>query len=320
MERENGYWQLIEKYLPDYYTSDQVLRSDILWRYVDGEEVSDDDIEWIEAEFANNREIYMEIARVESELFKEAMENYCMKCAKSKELESAIQHLHSPNETNSDYNNFDWYRDNVKLLNASGATNFIYRLDGFDSEEKMEEINAIKTSRLLQDRVEAINRTEATPRFIDVSNNVFHNNLVMIDSCLPRLLADILWESYSNREMDIVKATERATQKNILNYDLSTGHDFYAYKLKSLMVSSALGMLPAKKWAGRYEATGGYIVVKDDGDIVCFHIYDRNLLEYYLFHNTKFETPSSRWDFGYIYKSDDGAFYFSLNLQIRFKK
>lgn len=206
------------------------------------------------------------------------------------------------------------------LLNASGATNFIYRLDGFDSEEKMEEINTIKTSRQLQDRIEAINKTGATPRFIDVSNNVFHNNLVMIDSCLPRLLADMLWEGYSNREMDIVKATERATQKNILNYDLSTGHDFYAYKLKSLMVSSALGMLPAKKWTGRYEATGGYIVVKDDGDIVCFHIYDRNLLEDYLFHNTKFETPSSRWDFGYIYKGDDGAFYFSLNLQIRFKK
>jgi len=85
MERENGYWQLIEKYLPDYYTSDQVLRSDILWRYVDGEEVSDDDIEWIEAEFVDKREVLAEIARIESGLFTDAMTNYCMEYAKCHE-------------------------------------------------------------------------------------------------------------------------------------------------------------------------------------------------------------------------------------------
>lgn len=206
------------------------------------------------------------------------------------------------------------------LLNATGATNFIYRLDGFDDEAKAEEINNIHSARKIQDRVAAIAKTGATPRFIDVSSNVFHNNLVMMDCCLPRLLADMLWDSYLYREMDIKRAVERATKKNVMGFDLSTGHDFYGYKLKTLMVCSALGMLPATPWTGRYEATGGYIVVKDDGDIVCFHIYDRNLLEDYLFHNTKFETPDARWKFGYVYKGDDGAFYFKLNLQIRFKK
>lgn len=206
------------------------------------------------------------------------------------------------------------------LLNPSGATNFIYRLDGFNDEAKAQEINAINTARKLQDRVAAIVASGATPKFIDVQSKVFHNNLVMIGDNLPQLLADMLWDSYAYREMDIVKATKRATNKNIMHYDLSTGQDFYGYKLKSLMVCSALGMLPATPWTGRYEATGGYIVVKDDGDIVCFHIYDRNLLEDYLFHNTKFETPDSRWKFGFIYKGDDGAFYFALNLQIRFKK
>lgn len=166
----------------------------------------------------------------------------------------------------------------------------------------------------------AIVASGAKPIFIDVQSKVFHNNLVMMDCCLPRLLADMLWDSYKYKEMNIVKAVKRATKKNFMGFDLSTGHDFYGYKMKALMVNSALGMLPAKPWTGKYEATGGYIVVKDDGDIVCFHIYDRNLLEDYLFHNTKFETPDSRWNFGYIYKDGDGAFYFKLNLQIRFKK
>jgi len=85
MRRENGYWQLIEKHLPNYYINDLVLRSDILWRYVDNEEVSNDDIEWIEAEFADKREVLAEIARIESGLFTDAMANYCMKYAKCHE-------------------------------------------------------------------------------------------------------------------------------------------------------------------------------------------------------------------------------------------
>lgn len=205
------------------------------------------------------------------------------------------------------------------LLNASGATNFIYRLEGFDSEETAVRINNISTRKKLQDRVQAIIETGATPKFVKVKSNVFQNNLMMISDGLPQLLADILWDCYKYHEMDIVKAVKRATTKNIMHYDLSTGHDFYAYKLKSLMVATALGMLPATKWNGQYDATGGYIVVKDNGDIICFHIYDRNLLEDYLFYNTKFETADSRWNFGYIYKGDDEGYYFNLNLQIRFK-
>lgn len=84
------------------------------------------------------------------------------------------------------------------------------------------------------------------------------------------------------------------------------------------MVCIALGMLPATRWNGKYEATGGYIVVKSDGDVICFHIYDRNLLEDYLFCNTKFETPkSSRYEMGQIYKRGD-KYFFNLILQIRF--
>ena len=81
-------------------------------------------------------------------------------------------------------------------------------------------------------------------------------------------------------------------------------------------------MLPGKTWSGKYEATGGYLVVKDDGDIVCFHIFDRNMLEDYLFKNTKFDSPKSgRYDhMAQIYKGADGKTYFNLVLQIRFKK
>jgi hypothetical protein len=41
------YWSFIEKYLPDYSGRDDILHSDILTRYLDGEEVCESDLDWI---------------------------------------------------------------------------------------------------------------------------------------------------------------------------------------------------------------------------------------------------------------------------------
>lgn len=73
-------------------------------------------------------------------------------------------------------------------------------------------------------------------------------------------------------------------------------------------------------WTGDYEATGGYIIVKDDGDIVCYCIYNHNAFKKYLFANTRFDTPSkSKHGFGSIYEDYDHQ-YLKLNVQIRFVK
>jgi type II restriction enzyme len=79
-------------------------------------------------------------------------------------------------------------------------------------------------------------------------------------------------------------------------------------------------MMPSKVWSGEYDATGGYLVVKNDGEILCYHIYNKNEFENYLINNTKLETASStRHGFGTVYEENDSLF-FNLNLQIRFIK
>ncbi|MFZ3272683.1 MAG: HpaII family restriction endonuclease, partial [Lutibacter sp.] len=71
---------------------------------------------------------------------------------------------------------------------------------------------------------------------------------------------------------------------------------------------------------GIYDATGGYLIVKENGEVLCYHIYNRNEFEDYLLNNTKLDTASSsRHGFGEIYKNN-GELYFNLNLQIRFIK
>ena len=79
-------------------------------------------------------------------------------------------------------------------------------------------------------------------------------------------------------------------------------------------------MKPATPWDGLDNATGGYIIVKEDGEVLCYHVYNRNDFEDYLFKNTKLDTPSTtRNGFSEIYKGVDGKYYVKLNLQIRFK-
>lgn len=93
----------------------------------------------------------------------------------------------------------------------------------------------------------------------------------------------------------------------------------YEYKLKKFLCSVALGMRPSEHWNGYDEANGGYVIVKYNGDVVAYHIYNRDAFETYLLNNTKFERGStSKHKFASVYSEPDGKMYVKLNLQIRF--
>lgn len=65
---------------------------------------------------------------------------------------------------------------------------------------------------------------------------------------------------------------------------------------------------------------GGYIIVKTNGDIVAYHLYNRDAFETYLLNNTSFERAStSRYGYAELYRDEDGKACVDLNLQIRFK-
>jgi len=83
-ERAFTYWPFIEKYLPDVSSRDDVLHADILTRYLDGEEVLEQDLRWIE-ELGTRDDIVAELIDVDSHLFKEALEAYLRERYKSRD-------------------------------------------------------------------------------------------------------------------------------------------------------------------------------------------------------------------------------------------
>lgn len=203
------------------------------------------------------------------------------------------------------------------LLNASKATNFIFKLSKKLTEDQINEINSTKN---FTDKFEKIEKFGVKLKFTKTEKAIFSNNLILIDSYLPEITANLILLFFSSKITSISELTEKLRAFNPMNYDLSFHHNFYEYKLKHLLTDIALGLMPAKAWTGKYDATGGYLIVKEDGNILAYHLYNRNEFENYLFHNTRLETASTkRHDFGKIYQENDNQM-IKLNLQIRFKK
>ncbi len=204
------------------------------------------------------------------------------------------------------------------LINASGATNFIFEIDNLLSDIQIDEINNIDTKSKIRDRISTIESYGSILSFKQVQNDNFKRNLMMIDSKFPEILAGMLQLFYKGQGNKISEVISKVSSLNPCNYDLSNNHPYYEYKVKNFLTDCALGMTPVSVWSGLYDANGGYIIVKENGDLVCYHIYNRNEFQEYLFNNTKLETPSSsRHGFGIIYKKD-GHQFFNLNLQVRF--
>ena len=207
------------------------------------------------------------------------------------------------------------------LLNPGKTTNFLYRVTGAClSEEQVKAINGITAHRA---RMEALFQSGCRLEYEDMENATFKNNLLFIDCCLPMLVGECLSTvaSPTNESPKIDVVVNSISRRNPLNYTGTNVKDFYAHKLKTLLIDAALGMTPGKVWNGRYDANGGYIVVKTDGDLVCYHFYDRNDVEDYLYCNTRFEAASrGRYGWGSLFYSEDGLLRMRLNLQIRFIK
>ena len=208
------------------------------------------------------------------------------------------------------------------LLNAGKTTNFTYEIishrDGIvsDTNSIYRVVNG-KDHVDVKKRIANLIKDNGSLEYYDMDNEVFKNNLILIDSCMDNIIAQTLLYFYRDGITNCKDMVKRLEEENPLKYG---NINAYAYKFKKFLASVALGMKPATEWNGIDEANGGYIIVTKEGDVVAYHIYNRNCFEEYLLNNTKYETAStSRHGFGEAYTEGYKQF-IKLNLQIRFIK
>lgn len=205
------------------------------------------------------------------------------------------------------------------LLNASAATNFTFKINGL-KESKVQKINKIDTKAKIRDRLTAVIEEGGSFVFHGVDSEIFEKNLRKIDTVMPEILAGILLAYFSNKGPEFPQLVQhiKDTEFKILQFNLS--YEDYTYKIKSLLNNSALGMVPATQWDGNLRAHGGVIVVREDGEVVCYHLYNAEAFRDYLFNNTRLDSPgTTRHGYGKIYVENREMF-IKLNLHIRFTK
>ena len=204
------------------------------------------------------------------------------------------------------------------LLNPGKTTNFIFEINDFVGN--IADVNKIKTRAQIRDRVRYITEHGGKFNFIGVSNEQFSQNMKMIEIALPELIARMLLHFFSTGDRSLAELTAALSADTEMIKKFGLSPTIYEYKIKNFLDAVALGMVPSKAWNGFSQAHGGYIVVKENGDVVCYHLYNRDEFRSYLYENTKFDAPSTnRYGYGKLYKKQNKLF-FNLNLQIRFLK
>lgn len=205
------------------------------------------------------------------------------------------------------------------LLNASGATNFTYSLrsptDSICEDDIVYGDEREGVKKLLNRKIDE----GYFISFSHVDNQIMKSNLRMVDITFPEIMAEMLLYYYLGKATSVVDLTKILENEDPFKFG-ERDKKLYSHKIKDFLFSVALGMTPSRPWTGEYFANGGYIIVLENGDVLCYHIYNLNDFKDYLFENTKLETGMrSRHNFGKIY-SDEEELKIKLNLQIRFIK
>lgn len=205
------------------------------------------------------------------------------------------------------------------LFNASKSSKIEFELPGMTVEQALE-FNLLFDEhgrRNWAGCIDYLSNHSIRPRFSRIPCETFEDNLVMIRDSMPSILAWLYRESMLiDRECrSIPVLCKRLQQQNPLCFSRT---DTYDKAVKDFLFDSFSGMTAARRWDGQEQVNGGYIVVKPDGEVLCYHSNDREEFRDYLFRNTHLEyvdCKKFKWSFAY---QRDGKTFVEVDASVRF--
>lgn len=248
--------------------------------------------------------------------------------------EAAIFDLESKTEDRTDFSVAFWHpeaplrgfcvRSRLSamnpLLDGGRAANLKLEQSGIKfATPTVNKINALPESlNEVAERMMLIERLGGVLKYSDVADRVFRSNLLMIDLHFPRMLAEMIRIMHLDGITRISELVEVIKQMNPLKIkdELINKHKFYEFKVKQFLMALALGMRPAKIYNGQDSAVEGILLVDGSGDVLCYHKSEKQMMEDFLFQNTRLEKGSLDKDkYGFLEK-ENGTYYFKLNAKI----
>lgn len=220
------------------------------------------------------------------------------------------------------------YKNPATLFNTAKSSAFVYELTGMD-DEQMDEVNSLVTATGGRDKNARIDyfvshnigfdfsHVKVTP---NQDHSVFADNLENVRGDMVEILNEMLLIQYYRKKnnsklTDVAAALIETNPLNKRNPEI-----YYIKAIKDFLYASFSGMTASEQWNGMAVVNGGYIVAKDNGEVLVYHTRDGESFRTFLYHNTKFDRPSSsekKYNYAFVYKEND-KYYFDLNFQIRF--
>lgn len=211
------------------------------------------------------------------------------------------------------------FAQNPTLFNAGSSSQFLYKLSGCN-DLLMDEFNKISDSngRGWSKCKEFIYSNEINLEFARTQNPIYNDNLFLVRESMSQIMAwcikDRLIDSPGSYE--VLETVERMVAANPLKVPVP--QIYYEKAIKDFLIAGFTGMTAGKVWDGKEQVNGGYIVVMDNGDVLCYHSNDRESFRDYLYRNTHFEYVSAdKYAWSRIMKID-GEYYLPLNASVRF--
>ena len=165
------------------------------------------------------------------------------------------------------------------------------------------------------------NLSGVSVRFLNVEDEVFGDNLAMIDLQFGRVLAAALLSGYRV----IGGQLSRVFKDHLFIASLPSVVErpnpsrYAKNQLRNYLKQSALGMQPSEAWLGDNEVSGGAIIMEKSGVVRCLCLDLDEDFKGFLFDHCKFDTPSGgRHGVGELSKTTSGTVQLKLSLQIRF--
>lgn len=216
------------------------------------------------------------------------------------------------------------------LFNTAKASAFVYKLNNATVAD-MNIINSFFTDKGGKDknaRMDYIRNHNLHLEFVGnkiLPNNtysVFEDNLDMIRGDMQAIWNQVLLIHYMSTERNKTTLSDICNilaEQNPLNK--RNPHAFYEKAIKDFLYAAFSGMTASLRWNGQETVNGGYIVAKDNGEVLVYHTRSGEAFKTFLFETTKLDRPEASEEKGYPYAhvyEIDGEFFIDLNFQVRF--
>lgn len=202
------------------------------------------------------------------------------------------------------------------LGNASEATNFIFKVNGI-TDEHMDAFNAIDTPHKLIDRMNYLKSLGASLSYVKTYRQQASDNLLMIADNMEQIISRALYYYYWDGISSFQDVIDKLTEENPLQYP--NAEFIYTKRIKDFLYACFSGLNLGNPWNGSRDVSGGYIVVKSNGEVLAYHNYIQDAFMQFLVKHCKLDKGGTKkHKYGIIYK-ENNEYFIKLNLQIRFK-